>query len=265
MLVCMTRELIDERRRNWPGDLGGQRVGQTWRRLRGWLGEVLADLLALLWPCACLMCGAPNRQLCPDCRARLRATVGTAQLARSSSGREVWVYGSYVGALRALLVACKHGGAVRLAAPLGELLSGPLLLALESQQARAPALLVTAPSRAARVRARGYRHVDLLVRRALRCLRTRGDPGPYLVVGGLQALPGRTGQVGLRAGERERNAALVRVPKRMLGRLRGREVVLVDDIVTTGATLDAAATALEAAGATVIATVALAAAERRSA
>ena len=45
----------------------------------------------------------------------------------------------------------------------------------------------------------------------------------------------------------------------------GREVVLVDDIVTTGATLDAAATALEAAGATVIATVALAAAERRSA
>ena len=123
MLVCMTRELIDERRRNWPGDLGGQRVGQTWRRLRGWLGEVLADLLALLWPCACLMCGAPNRQLCPDCRARLRATVGTAQLARSSSGREVWVYGSYVGALRALLVACKHGGAVRLAAPLGELLS----------------------------------------------------------------------------------------------------------------------------------------------
>ena len=71
MLVCMTRELIDERRRNWPGDLGGQRVGQTWRRLRGWLGEVLADLLALLWPCACLMCGAPNRQLCPDCRADL--------------------------------------------------------------------------------------------------------------------------------------------------------------------------------------------------
>ena len=71
--------------------------------------------------------------------------------------------------------------------------------------------------------------------------------------------------MGLRAGERERNAALARVPKYMLGRLRGREVVLVDDIVTTGATLDAAATALEAAGATVIATVALAAAERRSA
>lgn len=242
MLVCMTRELTVDR-----------------------LGDVLADLLALLWPCACLVCGTPNRQLCADCRTRLRTTVGTAQLAYSSSGREVWVYGSYVGALRAMLVACKHGGAVALAAPLGDLLSGPLLLALESQRERAPVLIVTAPSRAARVRASGYRHVDLLVRRALRRLRSRDRAGPYLVVGGLQALPGRTGQVGLRAGERAQNAALVRVPKRMRGRLRGREVVLVDDIVTTGATLDAAATALTAAGATVIATVALAAAERRSA
>lgn len=242
MLVCMTREPNVDR-----------------------LGEVLADLLALLWPCACVVCGTPNRQLCPDCHTRLRTTVGTAQLTCSPSGREVWVYGNYVGALRALLVACKHGGAVGLAAPLGDLLSGPLLLALESQRSRAPVLIVTAPSRAARVRSSGYRHVDLLVRHALRRLRARDRAGPYLVVGGLQALPGRTGQVGLRAGERVQNAALVRVPKRMRGRLRGREVVLVDDIVTTGATLEAAATALMAAGATVIATVALAAAERRSA
>lgn len=235
--------------------------------------ELWADLLALLWPCACLLCGAPDRELCLTCRTRLRATAGTAQLVRSPSGREVWVYGSYGGALRALLLACKHGGAVRLAAPLGELLSGPLLVALELRRARAPVLLVTAPSRAARVRERGYRHVDLMVRRALRHLRARtatgvamcGDPLPYLVVGGLRALPGRAGQVGLRAGERARNAALVRVPRHMQGRLRGREVVLIDDIVTTGATLDAAADALAAAGASVIATVALGAAQRRDA
>ena len=227
--------------------------------------NLLADLLALLWPCACLLCGAPDRELCLSCRARLRATVGTAQLVRSPSGREVWVYGSYGGALRALLVACKHGGGVRLAAALGELLSGPLLVALELRRARAPVLLVTAPSRAARVRERGYRHVDLMVRRALRRLRVRGDARPYLVVGALEARAGRTGQVGLRAEERARNAALVRVPKRMRGRLRGREVVLIDDIVTTGATLDAAADALTATGAIVIATVALGAAERRDA
>ena len=45
--------------------------------------------------------------------------------------------------------------------------------------------------------------------------------------------------------------------------MRGREVVLVDDIVTTGATVFAAREALENAGATVIAIVALCVAERR--
>ena len=238
-------------------------------RLMHVVRELWGDLTALVWPCVCLVCGAPNRELCSACRAEVRATAGGAQLMRSPSVGEAWAYGSYEGVLRALLVAYKHGGRVRLAGPLGELLSGPLAAALQLRRARAPALIVTAPSRAARVRQRGYRHVDLLVRRALRCLRESGGErsgaGPYLVVGALESLPGRTGQVGLRAGERARNAALVRVPWHMRGRLRGREVVLIDDVVTTGATLAGAAAALAAAGAEVIAVVVLATAQRRDA
>ena len=77
------------------------------------------------------------------------------------------------------------------------------------------------------------------------------------MTGALATLPGRTGQVGLQAAQRERNAALVRVRRRMRGLLRGRDVVLVDDIVTTGSTLLAATRALAAADARVVGIVVL--------
>lgn len=238
-----------------------------------------------------------------------------------ASGSKVWAHGAYEGRLRAILVEYKHGKKLVFAPILGALLSSPLRAAVGEAREGAPALVVTAPSRAERVRERGYRHVDLLVRRALRQMRRemkreaglsaarchcvaaalvsadnhrgggesllrdadgtgarylinapereeasaegRGELCPYLVVGALRGTPGRTGQVGLRSAQRARNAALVRVPRHMQGRLRGREVVLVDDIVTTGATLDAAAAALTAVGAKVVAHVALCVVERR--
>lgn len=254
-------------------------------RAARWCTELWADLLALFWPCACVACGAADRELCALCAAALRNDAGTAECVLVASGSDVWVHGAYEGALRAILVAYKHGGKVIFATMLGELLSGPLREAARGASGRSPPLIVTAPSRAERVRERGYRHVDLLVSRALRRLRResrrkrwkepqpppRRAPGggpsqnacPYLVVGALRAMPGRTGQVGLRSMQRVLNAALVRVPVHMRGRLRGREVVIVDDIVTTGATLDAAAEALAAVGAVVIAKVALCAVARR--
>lgn len=172
---------------------------------------------------------------------------------------QVWRSGDgfYDAALRTLLIACKHEGRTRVARVLGDLLSGPLRAALRARDGLLPALIVTVPSRPAKVRERGFRHVDLILRFALRRLRVSGDPRTYVITGALTTLPGRTGQVGLQAVQRERNAALLRVPKRMRGRLRGREVVLVDDIVTTGATLQAAACVLAAAGAQVVGIVVL--------
>ena len=127
-----------------------------------------------------------------------------------------------------------------------------------------PLIIVAVPSRAARVRERGYRHVDLLVRGALRLGRIEASrPFAFFVPGALRALPGRTSQVGLDSGERVRNAALVAVPRRMRGRIRGRRAVLVDDVVTTGATMAAAVRVLEDAGAQVIAVIAICATERK--
>lgn len=230
------------------------------------MASICNDLLALLWPCACIVCGAPDREVCDTCVSRLRARAGRSHTVLAPNGIEVRVFGAYDGAVKELLVACKHRSLVRFAPLLGELLSGPLQEAVRLRRGRSPVLIVTAPSRVQKVRARGFRHVDLMVRAALRRRGgpvARDDPQPILIPGALKALAGRTGQVGLRAGERTRNANLVRVPRHMRGRLRGREIVLVDDIVTTGATLEAAAGALAAAGAQVIAAVVLCSVERR--
>ncbi|MFD5599159.1 phosphoribosyltransferase family protein [Leucobacter sp. NPDC058333] len=71
--------------------------------------------------------------------------------------------------------------------------------------------------------------------------------------------------MGLTPAERERNAHHVAVRRSAIGRVRDRRVVLVDDIITTGASVRAARSALELAGAKVVAVVALCAAERRDA
>src|SRR5690606_31137869 len=72
---------------------------------------------------------------------------------------------------------------------------------------------------------------------------------------------GRTSQVGLGAEERARNARRITVRRGMFGvvgtRLQGAGVIIVDDVITTGATMRAARDALTEAGATVIACVAL--------
>lgn len=237
------------------------------------LREMWLDLLALVWPCACEVCDAPDRQLCEDCLRGLRLREGASRWVLAPAGVRTCVAGPYAGALRSLLIGYKHAGRTGLCEVLGAQLVGPLRTALERCSAPAPAI-VTVPSRPERVRERGYRHVDSIVRSALRrCRATRapgvpGAPGParaMLLTDALRTMPGRTGQVGLDPAGRERNAALVRVPRRMRTALRGREVVLVDDIVTTGATVLAAARALEETGASVIAIVALCATERHDA
>ena len=259
-----------------------------------WLRELWLDALALLWPTQCVNCGSPDRDCCDECRDELRAGNGTAVWIVTPAGVPACVAGPYAGPLRAQLVAFKHAGHTGFARELGARLSAPLSVALSLARGPTMPLLVTVPSRAARVRQRGYRHVDILVRAALRCGTSapvtpaayspasgglgvsfashspgmhstpRTVPRPWLVPRALRARPGRTSQVGLSANQRQRNAALVEVTPATRRILRGREVVLMDDVVTTGATVAAAHRALTEAGARVIAIVALCAVERRS-
>lgn len=220
-----------------------------WSRFR----EFTLDVLALLWPTECVSCGAPDRDCCAACRALLHEADG---LPSFSLGVPVFSRGPYEGPLRALLVAFKHDHRFGFRRQLGPELRIPLVAALSTVRSRRAPLLVTVPSRPSRVRSRGYRHVDVVVRVAL-----RGTSVPLRRV--LRTTRGRVGQVGLDATNRARNAELIAVRRCSKAIVRGRDVVLVDDIITTGATVFAARRALEYAGASVIAVVALCVAERR--
>lgn len=214
---------------------------------------LLQDLAALIWPTECVSCGAPNRDCCDSCVAELRECVMPAP---SSIGVPVYARSSYSGAFRALLVAFKHHNRFGFGRVLGRHLRLPLMAALHGERRDRPPVLVTVPSRPGRVRSRGYRHVDVLLGIA-----ARGSGLPRLRA--LRTTRGRVGQVGLDASDRARNAARITVRGSCRNRLRDRDIVLVDDIMTTGATILGARAALEGAGATVIAVVVLCRSERR--
>lgn len=227
--------------------------------------ELARDVLACIWPVSCIGCRAEDRELCADCARRLLGeTVHTVSGADEARG-PWFVAGAYDGIRRTAIVRFKHGGSLGLAHQLGRSLARALGTALDDLRARGCAetdthLLVPVPSRPARVRERGFRHLELLLRHAVR--RLSGER-VIVVPRVLLATRGRTGQVGLSAAERRANAKKLRLRRRSREALRGAHVILIDDVITTGATLTAAEAVLTRAGATVCTAVALAAARSR--
>lgn len=236
-----------------------------WPVVRG----VLLDLLALLWPTVCVSCGAADRDCCDECLAGLHAcreNVIRRQLPSDGAGLPppLFASGLYAGPVRALLLACKHEGRTGFARELGAQLRAPLAAAMGCARDGRPPIVVAAPSRSATVRERGYRHLELILRNAVGqglllggAGASVGDAGARRAWRVLRPARGRTGQVGLSAVERRRNAERLYVRPGARWLLHGREVVLVDDIVTTGATAAAACRVLNEAGARVVAVAAL--------
>lgn len=170
--------------------------------------------------------------LCVRCLALGADAFGCARHARWRV-RPAWVYDERAAlAVHALKYAARTRVAATLAAEMARALEG----------LPRPDLVMAVPLHAARERERGHNQAERLatpLAAALGALHVRG-----VLVRSRHTPP----QVGGSAAERRRNvrgAFEVRGPSA----LRGRRVLLVDDVVTTGATLEAALDALRAAGA----------------
>ncbi|QCR53634.1 amidophosphoribosyltransferase [Brachybacterium sp. SGAir0954] len=263
---------------------------------RAALLELLRRTADLVAPRDC-PCGAEGDWLCPDCAAllhggcarvedgcdalqvlaaaRIRAgtTAEGVELPAGVDHRPVMpvlALGEYTAGLQSLVLAWKNGGRAHLTAPIAEGLAPAVALLAGAAGERTggggghgrrrsdgaadppPVELVPVPSRrAARLR-RGEDHTAELAR-ALE----REGAGTALL---LRSRP-TTAQEGRgRRGRRERRIELALSRRRERpGALRGRRLVIVDDVVTTGATLRAMHDALVAEGAEVLGAVVVAA------
>lgn len=155
----------------------------------------------------------------------------------------------YQEPLRSCIHALKYEGDIKLAEPLGYLLAQTF--ATFGMQAD---VLVPMPLHAERQRERGYNQSQLL---AEACAKLIGVPVSMKIVLRTRAT---VIQAQLKAAERRQNVAgaFTCSPGFATSALMGRKIIIVDDICTTGATLEACAAPLFAAGASAVWGLALA-------
>lgn len=220
---------------------------------------LLADLIDLLLPERCAGCGTAPVLLCDGCATPLRAPARPARTAPAGVPPP-WTVAAYEGPLRTILSAYKERGRTALAVPLGEALATAIHAALKPQDHSPPPTLVWVPSSRASTRRRGHDPLRETVTVALHRLHADGIP-----LTSTPALRQRThvaDQAGLTATQRTTN---LKGALEVTTALTNRHVLLVDDVITTGASLAEAARALRAAGAEVTATATIAATPRRPA
>jgi predicted amidophosphoribosyltransferase len=205
-------------------------------------GGLLGALADLVLPRTCAGCGLPGAVLCRRCRALL-ADPRPATPRRFPDGfPPAAAAGAYAGPIRPALIAFKERGRAELARPLGTALALAVAAVVTAAAGQRPVLLVPVPSTAAAVRARGRDHVRELTGPAVAELRAAG----------VDAVAARL----LRRRGRARDSAELSVAQRRANlagsfvvdpraAVRGAQLVVVDDVVTSGATLTEAAAALE--------------------
>lgn len=225
--------------------------------------RVLGDLVGLVLPVECAGCGTDDIAWCPSCAARLSGPAwrceNRAPRLDRMDGRgplPVWTLADCTGDVRRAVIAWKDRGRHDLTGVLARAMSDEARQVAGALAHAGPLLVVPAPSTPASRRRRGGNLVDALATAAAAGLAEggiRADVAPVLD-------RSRGGdQVGLGARDRARNlSGHVWVPQRRAQRVAGRTIVLVDDVLTTGATFAASRRALERAGGAVVAGLTLA-------
>lgn len=249
--------------------------GDSSSHIAGRVRHAAANLFSIFFPSDCRLCGLPllnisRLPVCPECLDRLQPIQGNVcsicgervlssyfqcdedGLRRCPVCRRIdrpfhraIAYGSYEDGLRELIHLLKYNGVRPAADVLGRMLSEILTEVVPSLQQPVP-LLVPVPLHRGKLRQRGFNQAELIAHAAIRASISseRFQLAPEV----LTRVRATHSQIGLTSHQRRENlrgAFAVTHP----AQVTGREVVLVDDVYTTGTTASECARVLRRAGA----------------
>lgn len=214
--------------------------------------------LSFVLQAQCPLCDRPSQSVfCQDCARRLQGCRCPSPVLQVEDLPPLYCWGNYEGVLKQSLARLKYDHRPLVAEPLGEWLGQ---LWLESAPIDRNLVAVPIPLHKDRQQQRGYNQSELIARSF--CQVT----GMTLRANGLTRTLATTAQFGLSRRERYQNLSNVFKLGADLQKYKiQKDVVLVDDIFTTGATLKSASETLQKSGFRVVALVAVAISERRTA
>lgn len=240
----------------------------------GWIHSTVGGLFSVFFPSDCRLCGFPllnisRLPVCLECLSGIKAIQGNVcsicgervlssyiecdddGLRRCPICRRierpfyrVLSYGSYEGGLRELIHLLKYNGVRPVADVLGHMLAESLN-SLENLWEQPLVLVIPVPLYKAKQRQRGFNQAYLIARAAMKRMPARRLE---LAADVLKRLRDTHSQIGLTSHQRRENLrgafAVANVQQ-----VTGREVILVDDVYTTGATASECARVLRRGGA----------------
>ena len=239
-----------------------------------WLRRAAEGFFSVLFPSDCRICGLPllnisRLPVCTDCLAGIQAIRGrvcsicgervlSSYAEHDSDGMlrcpvcrrldrpflRAVAFGSYDGGLRELIHLLKYNGVRPAANVLGRMLA-EAVAEFEREFGSGRVLVIPVPLYKGKRRHRGFNQAELIARRALKAL---GDERLALATEILLRTRETQSQIGLTSHQRLQNMRGA-FAVADAGALEGHEVILVDDVYTTGTTVTECAKVLRRAGA----------------
>ncbi|MBE9159147.1 ComF family protein [Nodosilinea sp. LEGE 06152] len=220
---------------------------------QGWFGQTKQQLFSLFLASPCPLCQRSTAAVvCPSCCRQVRQCQAPTSCDRTLPGLTVVSWGRYEGSLRQVIGSLKYTGHTEVAQFLGTELAqtwrdGPsgsvFAHRVKLESSARPVAIVPIPLHPTKLQQRGFNQADLLARSFCRLNRLP------LHSHGLQRVLATQAQHSLSRAARQQNLAQAfAVEPNQISALRQATVWLLDDILTTGATAQAAAQALRQQG-----------------